>query len=159
MKAKTSPKPGMKRSRTPWSAKLRPDMEPVVIEDPKGRGLMLLPTPGLVVEEIGKVPLGGLLTVPALRLRLARRFGAEMTCPLMTGIFYNIIVGATEERVAEGKPPLAPWWRVILENGTLSPKTPAGPEVQAAKLRQEGHDLTLRRLKLHVVDYQNHPDS
>ena len=51
-KAKT----GMKRSRTPWTAKLRPDMKPAVVDDPKGGGRMLLPTPTLVAEEMGRIP-------------------------------------------------------------------------------------------------------
>ncbi|RYD68002.1 MAG: hypothetical protein EOP84_30190, partial [Verrucomicrobiaceae bacterium] len=116
-------KAGMKRSRTPWTAKLRPEMKPEVVPDPKGKGQMLLPTPTLVAEEITTIPSGTLLTVSELRLRLARRFEADITCPLMTGIFYNLVAGAAEEQLAEGKLPLAPYWRVILNDGTLSPKT------------------------------------
>ncbi len=111
---KANSKSGMKRSRTTWSAKLRPKMEPMVTPDPKGRGLMLLPTPMLVAEEIATIPTGSLLTVPELRLRLARRCQADITCPLMTGIFYNIVAGTAEEQLAAGQPALAPYWRVIL---------------------------------------------
>src|SRR5215471_7903750 len=118
----------MKRSRTPWAAKLRPDMKPVVTPDPKGRGQMLLPTPMLVAEEIATIQHGALCTVSTLRDRLARRFKADLTCPLMTGIFYNLVAGATEEQLAKGQPPLAPYWRVVRDDGTLSPKTPEGPE-------------------------------
>lgn len=150
---KPNPKPGMKRSRTPWTTKLRPEMTPVVATDPKGRGKMLLPTPLLVAEEISAVPRGELLTVPELRLRLARRFDAEFTCPLMTGIFFNIIAGAAEEQMAAGEPPLAPYWRVVLDDGTLSPKTPAGPEKQAEHLRQEEHAVGLRGTKLQVSGF------
>ncbi len=149
-------KPGMKRSRTPWTAKLRPGMEPEVAADPKGRGQMLFPTPALVAEEISTIPPGALRTVSALRLRMARRFQADLACPLMTGIFYNIIAGAAEEQLAAGQPPLAPYWRVILDDGTLSPKTPGGPEQQAERLRQEGHLISPRRTKLQVTDYQQH---
>ena len=117
---------------------------------------MLLPTPTLVADEISTIPRGALLTVSALRLRLARRFRAELTCPLMTGIFLNIIAGAAEEQLAAGQPPLAPYWRVILDDGTLSPKTPIGPEQQAQRLRQEGHSISHRRTKLQVADYQQH---
>lgn len=53
-----------KRSRAPWSAKLRPEMQPVVMADPRGRGLMLLPTPALVADEISTIPRGALVTVP-----------------------------------------------------------------------------------------------
>lgn len=153
---KTNTKPGMKRSRTPWTAKLRPDMKPVVAADPKGRGQMLLPTPTLVAEEISTIPYGALLTVSTLRLRLARRFRADFTCPLMTGIFYNLIAGAAEEQMAAGQPSLAPYWRVVRDDGTLSPKTPSGPEQQAKRLRQEGHSISHRRTKLLVTDYQQH---
>ena len=153
---KANSKSGMKRSRTPWSAKLRPEMEPLVTPDPKGRGLMLLPTPMLVAEEIATIPKGSLLTVPELRLRLARRFRADMTCPLMTGVFYNIVAGTAEEQLAAGQPALAPYWRVILEDGTLSPKTPAGPEQQAYRLRQEGHSVSPRRAKLLVEQFKDH---
>lgn len=151
---KTKAKPGMKRSRTPWTAKLRPDMKPVVAADPKGRGQMLLPTPGLVAEEISTIPHGALLTVSALRLRLARRFQADFACPLMTGIFYNLIAGAAEEQLAAGQPSLAPYWRVIRDDGTLSPKTPSGPEQQAKRLRAEGHSVSRHRTQIRVTGYQ-----
>jgi hypothetical protein len=153
---KANAKPGMKRSRTPWTAKLRPDMELVVAADPKGRGQMLFPTPALVAEEIAAIPHGSLLTVSELRSRLARRCAADLTCPLMTGIFYNLVAGAAEEQLAAGQQPLAPYWRVVLDNGTLSPKTPGGPEQQAERLRQEGHSVMERRGKLHVPDYEQH---
>lgn len=154
MKAKS--KTGMKRSRTPWSAKLRPEMEPLVTPDPKGRGLLLLPTPMLVAEEMATIPKGSLLTVPELRLRLARRFQADITCPLMAGVFYNIVAGTAEEQLAAGQPALAPYWRVILENGTLSPRTPAGPAQQARRLREEGHAVIAHRSNLLVEKYQDH---
>jgi hypothetical protein len=154
MKPRTNP--GMKRSRTPWVEKLRPEMKPQVVADPKGRGQMLLPTPMLVAEEISNIPKGTLLTVPELRSRLAARFHADLTCPLMTGIFFNLVAGAAEEQLAAQQRPVAPYWRVILENGTLSPKTPAGPEQQAQRLRQEGHSITQHRTKLEIADFRQH---
>jgi len=131
-------------------------MKPAVVPDPKGRGQMLLPTPMLVAEEIATIPPGALLTFPELRLRLARRFRADIACPLMTGIFYNIIAGAAEDQLAAGQSPLAPYWRVVREDGTLSPKTPSGPEQQARRLREEGHSISPRRAKLLVTDWQQH---
>ena len=142
---------GMKRSRIPWSAKLRPDMKHEVAPDPKGRGQMLFPTPLLVADEMSAIPEGGMLTISEFRTRLARRFRAELTCPLMTGIFYNLVAGAAEEQLAAGQRPLAPYWRVVLDNYTLSPKTPAGPEKQAEHLRREGHAVQLLRGKLRVL--------
>lgn len=142
--------PGMKRSRVPWTAKLRPGMKHEVAPDAKGRGQMLFPTPLLVAQEIEAIPEGQLLTVSELRARLAERFHADLTCPLMTGIFYNLIAGAAEEQISAGATPLAPYWRVILDNGILSPKTPSGPERQADHLRNEGHWIEFHKTKLRV---------
>ena len=72
----------------------------------------------------------------------------------MTGIFYNIIAGAAEDQLASGQSPLAPYWRVVREDGTLSPKTPSGPEQQAKRLRQEGHSISPRGARLLVTDWQ-----
>src|ERR1044071_6664533 len=94
---------GMKRGRTPWLAKLRPGMEPEITRDRRGRGEMLLPTPMLVAAEIATIPRGSLRTLSELRLQLARRFHADLTCPLMTGIFYNLIAGAAEETLQAGQ--------------------------------------------------------
>jgi hypothetical protein len=142
---------GMGQARKSWAAKLRPEMMPEIVDDPKGRGRLLLPTPLLVAEEIGRLPCGSLLTLPELRARMAERLGADTTCPLMTGIFLNIVAGRAEEQLEAGEPPLAPYWRVVLEGGVLKPKTPAGPERQAEHLRSEGHVIEARGGKLVVA--------
>ena len=131
----------MRHSRRPWKEKLRPDLQPKICADPRGRGRMLVPTPMLVAEEIAKVRHGKLLKVSDLRERLAARSGAELTCPLTTGIFINIIAGAAEDDEAAGRKPLAPYWRVVRDDGTLSDKLPPGAARQAERLRAEGHDV------------------
>lgn len=68
----------MKRGHTPFSTKLRPEMKAEVVDDPKGRGRMLLPPPMLAAGEMKAIPTGSLLTVSQLRLRLARRFRADL---------------------------------------------------------------------------------
>lgn len=118
---------------------------------------MLLPTPLLVAEQMSAIPRGELLTVPELRLRLARRFDADFTCPLMTGIFFNIIAGAAEERLATAEQPLAPYWRVVPYDATLSPKTPAGAKKKPEHLRREGHTVVLRGTKLQVSGFTRRP--
>src|SRR5262245_56121041 len=136
---KTKATPGMKRSHTPWAAKLREDMQPAVVENSRGPGQMLLPTPLLVAEEVAAVAAGELVSFSEWRSRLACRFEADVTCPLMTGIFYNIIAGAVEDQLSAAEAPLAPYWRVVRDDNSLSVKTPAGPERQAEHLRAEGH--------------------
>lgn len=146
---------GMKRSRKPWDEKLRPDMQPKRITDPKGRGIMLLPTPLLVAAAIREVPEGALLTVSALRARLAKQNGADLVCPLMTGIFFNIIAGAAEAQLLAGQAVIAPYWRIVSDKGTLSEKTPAGSAAQASRLEAEGHAVQTRGAKRHVLAYSS----
>ena len=100
---------------------------------------MLVPTPLLVAEEIQKTKVGELVSPAEIRIRLAQRFKADLTCPLTTGIFINILAGAAEEELKEAKPVTAPYWRVVDEKGFLSEKTPPGPELQARHLKEEGH--------------------
>ena len=77
-----------------------------------------------------------------LRDRLAARTGADITCPMITGIFLSIIAGAAEEQLGAGKRPVAPYWRVVGEGGRLNPKWPPGPARQAERLRAEGHRIS-----------------
>lgn len=128
------------RSRTPWHWKLRPEQLPQVIPDSRGR--MLIPTPMLVARALRRVPRGRLITPAILRARLARAAGADFACPMTTGIFLNIVAGATEEGIAAGQPPLAPYWRVVDDRGGLPPKFPPGRGRQATHLRAEGHRVS-----------------
>jgi hypothetical protein len=128
-------------SRVPWVTKLRPDLKPKVVPDPRGHGTMLVPTPLLLAEEIRRVRSGRLVTPAELRDRLARRFGADRTCPLTMGILLHIVAGAAEEQLAAGKRPAGPYWRVVEEKGFLNAKWAPGPERQASHLRREGHQV------------------
>src|SRR5260221_1779120 len=82
---------GMRRSRRPWHEKLRPDQQPKICEDPRGRGKMLVPTPMLVAAEVSRVRPGRLLKVSELRDRLANQAGAALTCPFTPGTFMYIM--------------------------------------------------------------------
>jgi hypothetical protein len=128
------------RSRTPWRLKLHPEQVPYVVPD--RRGQMLIPTPLQVAAALRRVPRGRLITAAVLRDRLARKAGADFTCPMTMGIFLNILAGATEEALAEERPAVAPYWRVVDERGSLPPKFPPGRARQAAHLRAEGHQIT-----------------
>ncbi len=138
MKAKPR---GMRPGRRSWKEKLRPDQQPKICEDPRGRGRMLVPTPMLVAAEVSRVRRGRVITMSQLRDRLATRSGADLTCPLCTGIFINIVAGAAEDDLAAGRKPVAPYWRVVRDDGSLSEKLPPGPARQAHWLREEGQPV------------------
>lgn len=128
-----------RRARKSWAEKLRPDMQPSLVADRNGFGLMLVATPLLVAKQIAAIPDGKTISMAELRARLAHAHHAQSACPMTTAIFFNIVAGASEDDRAAGKPALAPWWRVTLPDLTLSPKTPPGPQVQAERLQAEGH--------------------
>ena len=133
-------------SRTSWREKLeRPQDAKVVKIPPKmsrfGSGTMLIPTPKLVDEMIRQVPKGKLVTVSELRRKLAADFRTDVTCPLTTGIFVRIAAEAAEEDRANGKKRIAPYWRVIKDDGSMNPKFPGGTEHQIRYLRAEGFEV------------------
>lgn len=131
-----------------WRAKLEKEMEPRLVGVPdawakeNGSGQMLIPTPKLIDELVRNVPKGKLATVNQLRENLARKFHADVTCPLTTGIFLNISANAAEEDLAAGKKRVTPYWRILKEGGMLNPKYPGGCARQAAYLASEGFDIT-----------------
>lgn len=135
-------KPG--KNFTSWREKLEKPSEPKIIEIPDdwairiGHGKMLVPTPILVDEVVRKVPKGKLVTVNNIRDKLADNFGADVTCPLTTGIFLNIAANTAEEVKLSGKRKITPYWRVIKNDGSLNPKFPGGVLQQADNLKLEG---------------------
>ncbi len=119
--------------------KLETVQEPKVIRTDKGK--MLIPRPLDVDALVRKAQKGKLLTVADIRERLARDQGADYSCPMTTGIFLRMVAEATEEDLAAGKKRIAPYWRVIREDGSLVDKFPGGVAAQAARLKQEGHSI------------------
>ena len=132
----------MKPGKVPFATKLRPEQKIDLVDNPRGPGKMLIPTPMLVAEEMRKIRKGQLKTPSAIRESLAMKNGAQVACPMTTGIFINIVAGAAEEDIAAKRKPVAPYWRVVPENGRLNPKLPYGEERQAKHLRAEGHKVT-----------------
>jgi len=127
--------------------------EPKIVDIPPkmsrfGAGTMLIPTPQLVDKLIREVPRGKLVTVKELRRKLAADFGANVTCPLTTGIFIRIAAEAAEEDRARGSRRITPYWRVIKDDGSLNPKFPGGVTRQGRYLRAEGFTTRRRGEKL-----------
>lgn len=138
-----------------WNAKLRPDLEPEVVKDRRRGGRLLLPTPLLVGEMVSTIPRGRVMTMGALRTALAGRFGADATCPLMTGIFATVLAGATMEDLAKRRQPRWPIWRLVRDDGILPPKWPLDARYRATLLREEGVRLTWRNGHWAAIDTQH----
>lgn len=144
-----------RRKRLSWQDKLRPELQSSVVADKRTGRPLLLPTPLLVAETIAAVPRGHVITLSCLREQLARRFNAESTCPLMTGIFASILAGAVADDLAAHRDPRWPIWRLVRDDGTLNPKWPLDVLYRASLLRAEGVRLTRRRGTWAVLDQQH----
>lgn len=129
------------KSRKTWREKLEKELEPEVVDDPRGRGRMLVPRPLDVDALMRRVQKGRLVTVDQIRGHLARDFHADFTCPLCTGIFLRIAAETAEEDLSKGATEITPYWRVIKADGSLNEKFPGGVANQATRLKEEGHTV------------------
>ncbi len=108
-----------------------------------GKGKMLIPNPLDLDALIRKVPSGKGVTLTQLREKLARAAGADVTCPLMAGMFVRIVAEAAAEQMTTGKSRVTPYWRVVRDDGRLLEKLPGGPTAQAEHLAAEGHKMDI----------------
>jgi len=127
--------------RKTWREKLETEQERKVVDNPKGSGTLLIPKPLDVDALIRKVQKGRLVTVDQIRGRLARGYSADLTCPLVTGIFLRIAAETAEEDLSKGVAEITPYWRVVKADGSLNEKFPSGVAAQATHLEEEGHTI------------------
>lgn len=139
------------RTRKSWKEKLHTEQQAKVVVIPqkmrkrfgplRKNATILIPRPLDVDALIRRVPRGKLVTQGQLRERLARDAAADVACPITTGIFVRIVAEAAEESAREGKSRIAPYWRVVRDDGRLLEKLPGGPAAQAERLAEEGHQI------------------
>lgn len=131
------------------------DMPKVIeVTDPKAvmrfGGTKMLIAPPLAYDEVMKeVPSGKVLTADYIRDYLAKKHGADYTCPLTAGIFINIAAKASEERGIDE----TPYWRTLKKDGELNEKYPNGVEGQKLLLEKEGHSIMQKGKRYFVKDY------
>jgi alkylated DNA nucleotide flippase Atl1 len=139
-------------TRKTWRQKLEDSKGlPRIVDAPTGPrsgpyspGRLLIPSPLKVDAAIRTIPQGQTRTAPQLREEMARLHNAESTCPLVTGIFSNIVAHAAEEAALAGDAArVTPWWRVLTKDGRPNPKFPGAPHEQLRRLHEEGVDLPM----------------
>ncbi len=106
-----------------------------------GRGKMLIPSPLDVEAIIKKTPRGKIVTTMQIGERLARAAGVKTTCPMCVGMFTRIVAECAAEEARAGKTRIAPYWRVVRNDGSFNDKFPGGPVAQAEHLEAEGHTV------------------
>lgn len=92
--------------------------------------IMLVPTPCQVKDYIEAIPKGQVRSIDELKLDLAKQNGAEVTCPLCTGIFLRIVAEAALDEQKEGTPvdKITPFWRVLDAKSKTAKKLSCGPD-------------------------------
>jgi alkylated DNA nucleotide flippase Atl1 len=127
--------------------KLHKDQQRRLVDIPKqmakriGSGKMLIPRPLDIDDMVRKVPKGKLTTIGRIRTRLAAKHGANLTCPLCTGIFLRLTAEASEEDQLAGRKKFTAYWRVVRDDGSLIDRFPDGVEGHAVRLEAEGHKV------------------
>jgi hypothetical protein len=96
---------------------------------------LLIPTPELVRAYVAAIPSGQTRDVARLRADLAKAAGADVTCPMTTGMFRRIVAEAALEDETGGAPAEAvtPFWRVVDPQSALAKKLSCGPQAIAAR--------------------------
>jgi hypothetical protein len=116
-----------------WQEKFDTTREPVVkvldtdFADMKAGQKMLISSPREIAAYLRSIPSGSTISLRELRTHLAKKAGADMTCPVTSGIFLRIISERSLELMAEGKEPLAPFWRIVEPGSPLAKKLPISP--------------------------------
>ncbi|MFO0999529.1 MAG: methylated DNA-protein cysteine methyltransferase [Planctomycetaceae bacterium] len=115
-----------------------------------GGKTMLIPAPTDVDAVMQKVRKGKLLTIDEIRKKLASNHGAEITCPLTTGIFSWIASHAADEAEQAGRKRITPYWRTLKSGGELNAKYPGGIDNVRRRLEAEGHTVIQRGKRFFV---------
>ena len=123
-------------SKKTWLDKLSEKKEPKIkridfyFADIPANSNMFIATPQIIDNYIKQIPKGKIVTVQTMRKDLAIENRADYTCPVTTGIFLRIVAEANFERFqqANSLKDIAPFWRVIEPNSTLSKKLTFGQD-------------------------------
>lgn len=145
-----------------WKVKVEKEQAPTFAEIPPiwenkmGVGQMVITSPKLTYELLQQIPKGSLVLQDEIRRKFASDFKVQHTCPMTTGIFLRIAAEAAEEYRADGIKKIAPYWRVVKENGMLNEKFPGGIEGHKTLLEQEGFTIIVGKKKntLVVKDFE-----
>ena len=113
---------------------------PIDIAGMKKGEIMLIPSPAIVARFIDGIPRGESMDVKTFRRKLARRYKAEVTCPITTGFHLRTVAEAALEAHKQGKAltEITPFWRVLDAGAPTTAKLSCGKAFVARLRRQEG---------------------
>ena len=141
----------MKKTKT-WTDRLndsRPHQvkpAPINIAGMKAGEIMLVPTPRIVDGFIRGIPTGQSMDVKTLRQKLARKYKAEVTCPITTGYHLRTVAEAAWEAHQEGAKisEITPFWRVLDEEAPTTSRLACGVDFVIRQRRKEKISATAK---------------
>ena len=97
---------------------------------------MLMPSAEAIAAQILAVPPGQVSSLAELRERLAKKYGAEATCPVTTQRMIKIVAARSVTDHQAGKRAV-PFWRVVDPDRPNAAKLPGGREFILARRKDE----------------------
>ena len=134
------------KSKTTWTEKLNSSKRhqvkpaPINIAGMKAGQIMLVPTARIVDDFIRTIPKGVSMDVKTLRAKLARKYKAEVTCPITTGYHLKTIAEASFEAHQQGAKlrEITPIWRVLDESTPTTKRLSYDPAFIMDRRAREG---------------------
>jgi len=134
------------KTKKSWTEKLQTSRPhevkpaPMDIAGMKAGEIMLVPSPAIVAAFIKKIPPGKSMDVKTLRRKLARKYRAEVTCPITMGFHLRTVAEAALEAHKQGAAldEITPFWRVLDEQAPTTGKLSCGAAFVTKRRRQEG---------------------
>ncbi len=90
----------------------------------KAGTVMFISSPAVIADYVAAIPAGETRSIERLRNELARKNGAQATCPVTTAIFLRVVAEVALKDMAEGKSmrETIPFWRVIEPGSKIAAK-------------------------------------
>ena len=109
---------------------------------PKG-SRMLIASPPIIDEYVKSILYGEFIEPVKMRDDLAKKYNADKTCPVTTGIFLRIVSEASYEEYKSGYDleALTPFWRMVDKRSELAKKLTCGISFIAQRQAQEGIEI------------------
>lgn len=102
--------------------------------------MMLIPSPRIVDDFIRRIPSGKSMDVKTLREKLARKYKAEVTCPVTMGFHLRAVAEAAFESLGGGSTieQITPFWRILDEKTPTTKKLSFDPAFVMEQREREG---------------------
>src|SRR5262245_19214075 len=132
------PKTWLEKFNSPQTHQVKP--APIDIAGMKKGEIMLIPTPKIIDAFIAKIPRGQSMDVKTMRKKLARRYKAEVTCPITTGFHLRAVAEVALEKLNGGArmSDITPFWRVLDADAPTTAKLSCGAAFVKKQRKIEG---------------------